>query len=146
MLALLCRHGKDVKYPASRTSVLCVWAAVTEQVPGALCSVEEWWFDPNGKLQRRARAMKEVPYMTPFQVALFDREAENLAGMSWRDEGGKQHNEVFAPVFFNAFTDQGGGSARKGRLVMRCVLLGALCLLCEVLCFCLSVIFPLSSE
>ncbi len=130
--------------PASRTHVLCVWEAVAEQAPGAPCSVEEWWFDPNGKLLRRARAIKEVPYATPYQMALFDREAENLSCMSWRDEGGKQHNEVFAPIFFNAFTDQGGGSARKGRLVMRCVLFGALCLLCEPIFLFLSVILAFS--
>ena len=44
--------------------------------------MEYWFEDAKGILQRRPRAVKVLPYDTPYQVALADREAANLAALS----------------------------------------------------------------
>ena len=56
--------------------------------------------------------MKLLAFDTSHQVALFDRQAQNLKDLSWKDEKGYCRSEAFAPTFFDVLRD-------KGRLFMR---------------------------
>ena len=70
--------------------------------------------------------MKLLPYESARQVALFDREANNLKDLSWKDEKGCAQSEAFAPTFYGALREPEGASKRRGRLFMRYHLVSAL--------------------
>lgn len=84
-----------------------------------LCSVEQWCFDDKGHLLRRFMVVKLSAYDTSHQVALFDRQAQDLKDLSWKDEKGYCRSEAFAPTFFDVLRDPQGATDRKGRLFMR---------------------------
>ena len=76
--------------------------------------MEYWFEDAKGVLQRRPRAVKVLPYSTPCQVALADREADNLAALS--PQGQPSH---FAPQLFDKVITLASCGAKQAWLYMR---------------------------
>ena len=81
-----------------------------------MCSVEYWFEDAQGILQRRPRAVKVLPYSTPCQVALADREAANLAALSPQGQPCP-----FAPSLFHKVIAPASCGAQQAWLYMRYV-------------------------
>ena len=82
-----------------------------------LHSAEKWWVDSaTGKVKKRPAALKVVPCTTQQQLALLDREADNLRAISWQDEEGRQVSVSYAPALFDQFKD---GDSCQGTLAMR---------------------------
>ena len=70
--------------------------------------------DAKGVLQRRSRAVKVLPYSTPCQVALADREAANLAALSSQGQPCP-----FAPVLYQKVVAPAKDGAKQAWLYMR---------------------------
>lgn len=79
---------------------------------GIVYYVQRWWLDSNRKLRAQAAAMKVLPYETPNQRELFDREEANLRLLRYKDAGGQHRTEPFGPTFFDAFTNPAGTLGR----------------------------------
>ncbi|KAL3144060.1 hypothetical protein ABBQ32_003859 [Trebouxia sp. C0010 RCD-2024] len=85
---------------------------------GTVYYVQRWWLDSNRKLRAQAAAMKVLPYQTPNQRQLFDREEANLRLLRYNGAGGQHRTQPFGPTFFDAFKGPAGTPGRQGHLIM----------------------------
>ena len=72
-----------------------------------------------GKLQSQACAMRVMPYTTPAQIHLFDRQEAILRVLSYKEQGCQSQADIFAPVFIAAYKHHTDVAQRQGRLITR---------------------------
>ena len=109
--------------PPASQSATCRDTAQLPGYPPALCahccSVQNWWLNSDGKQRCGSAAMKVLPYGTPQEMRLFDREVANLKSFLIRKEGCYRRTEPFAPAFLDAFREPAGVPIRHACLIMR---------------------------
>ncbi len=63
--------------------------------------------------------MKVLPYGTHQERQLFDREEANLRLLQYKDAGGQQRTQPFAPALIAAFKGPPDTPGCQGHLIMR---------------------------
>ncbi|KAL3155171.1 Cyclin-dependent kinase 6 [Trebouxia sp. C0010 RCD-2024] len=86
---------------------------------GTVHYAERWSVDStNGRVKKRAAALKVVPCATQQQAALLDREAANLRALQWQSMEGHQVTAPYAPALLDVVQQTAGG---QGILAMSLV-------------------------